>query len=569
MTSEEKWKVERFKGEGSLSGYQAAIHKAKQAGNSRAFVVSLSTFHFPLLLLLLLAACTSLSGEPRIVATIPPATATLIQTPDRGEPATAPDLTNGARIYAENCAACHGDSGKGDGPVAQDTEGMVPRDFTDPARAREQTPHEWFRTITNGNIEKLMPPWRNVLTEQERWDVALYTYTMHYDTETLAIGERVYQDCAECHGPQGRGDGPEAADLTHEVKDLTDQSAMITLSDGSIFDMVTQGFEDVMPSYHELPEDDRWAVTEYARTLSLGNMPWLTGSDAPPEAEGTTDAMTAITGTALLVQIHAASDGLDVVQALRVRNISETLAFSQELALPDGQTAALGLTLPDGAVLITSSGVGGISEDGRTAYAIEPLPPMSEQLYVINYTLPYVTGETISIPLDVVIGGPVRVLVRPLEMRVRGELLPGFGEQTLGNELYNAYGDQLALQAGTVLTFTLEGTPDPATIISATPTAAFVPPSTRNRGLPPDVVVPLAVLTVLLGAGAITYLIWRRRQTPEARIMQIAREIGRIDAAHQAGTLNHDLWHRQRAALKAEQLELRGYPPEKMEKDGQ
>ena len=136
-----------------------------------------------------------------------------------------------------------------------------------PARARGQTPHEWFRTITNGKIENLMPPWHNVLTEQERWDVTLYTYTMHYDIEMLAIGERIYQDCAECHGPEGRGDGPEAADLIHKVKDLTDQGAMITLSDGSIFDMVTQGFEDVMPS-SRAAEEDRWAGVEYARTLA-------------------------------------------------------------------------------------------------------------------------------------------------------------------------------------------------------------------------------------------------------------------------------------------------------------
>jgi mono/diheme cytochrome c family protein len=517
----------------------------------------------------LCVACTTLGGEPRVVSTIPPATETPTPAPDRGEPSTAPDLANGARIYADNCAACHGETGQGDGPVALDTEGMEPRDFTDPASAREQTPHEWFRTITNGNIEKLMPPWRNVLTEQERWDVALYTYTMHYDTETLAIGERIYQDCAECHGPEGRGDGPEAADLAHEVKDLTDQGAMITLSDGSIFNMVTQGFEDVMPSYHELLEEDRWAVVEYARTLSLGNVPWQTGLDAPPAAAGTTDSMTAITGTALLVQIYAAGDGLDVVQALRVRNLSERLAFSQNIALPDGQTAALGLTMPDGAMLTASSGIGGISEDGRTAYAIEPLPPISEQLYVLNYTLPYTVGDEVSIPLDVVIGGPVRVLVRPLEMRVRGELLPGFGEQTLGSELYNAYGDQLALQAGTVLTFTLEGTPDEAAIVSITPTPAFTPPANVDRGVSPDVVVPLVILVVLLASGAVIYAIWRRTQTPEARIMQIAREIGRIDAAHKAGTLNHDLWHRQRAALKEEQLTLRGYPPEETKKDDQ
>lgn len=515
------------------------------------------------------AACTNLSGEPRIVSTLPPLTPTAAPVPDRGVPAAPPDLVNGARLYAENCAACHGPSGQGDGPVALDTQGMQPRDFTDPTRAREQTPHEWFRTITNGNIERLMPPWRNVLSEQERWDVALYTYTLHYDAELLAIGERIYQDCAECHGPKGRGDGPEAAKLTLEVKDLTRQSAMITLSDDGIFDMVTQGFEDVMPSYHELLEQDRRAVVEYARTLSLAQLPWPTDSPTPPPAAGITDAKTVINGTALLVQIYAAGDGLAVVQALRVRNDSETLAYSQQIALPDGQIAALALTMPEGALLTASSGIGGLSTDGRTAYVIEPLPPLSEQLYVLSYTLPDAIGRPISIPLDVAIAGPVRVLVRPLTMRVNGEALPAFGEQTLGSERYNAYGGQLELRSEDLLTFTLEGTPDDAVLMSET-AAPFPPPTDDARGgISPDVVVPLIILAVILAAGAIIYAVWRRRQTPEARIMQIAREIGRIDAAHKAGTLNHDLWHRQRAALKAEQLTLRGYPPEDTKEDGQ
>lgn len=528
----------------------------------------LISFPFPIILVvLILAACTNLSGEPRIVSTIPPATPappTQTPPPEVGFPLTTPDLANGARIYADNCAACHGAAGRGDGPVARETQGMIPGDFTDPASARLQTPHEWYRTITRGRIENLMPPWLNALTEQERWDVALYTYTLHYQPAALEIGERIYQDCAECHGQEGRGDGPQAEEIEQGVKNLSDSVEMITLSDESMFKMVTQGFEDIMPSYAELSEDERWAVVAHARTLSLMNTPQSAAE--PTAVPGTTDALTNLTSTALVLQIHAVGDALDIIQAIRVRNLSETLAFSQNIARPDGTTAALALNLPDGAALSATTGVGGLSEDGKTAYVLEPLPPLSEHLFVLNYTLPFSAGETVSVPVDMVVAGPVRVLVRPLEMRVRSELLPSLGEQTLGTELYNGYGDQIVLRANTLLSFVLEGTSDPAPVTTDTPasTSDRAAPAGSGDAISPTVLGALAVTVAVLIAGAVGVYAYRTRTlTPEARILQIAREIGRIDAEHKAGTLNHDLWHRRRAALKSEQMALRGYPEEK------
>lgn len=512
-------------------------------------------------IMMLAAACANLSGEPDIVATIDPPTLvppTQEAPPDRGAPLSAPDLANGAAIYAANCAACHGDTGRGDGPVALNTEGMTPTDFTDRATASEQTPHEWFRTITDGRIEKLMPPWGNTLSEQERWDVALYTYTMHYDSAMLQRGERIYQDCAECHGETGRGNGPEAFNSRIEVKDLTDFEAMVTLSDESIFRMVTQGFEDVMPSYAELSEDERRAVVAYARTLSLQNVPMPTETPAPttsPDAD-TTSALTDIRVTALLVQVYAVGDTLDIVQTLRVRNLSQTQAFSQNLPLPGGGTAALGITLPEGAVITASAGISGASADGQTAYVIDPLAPYAEQLYVIGYSVPYTTGDLFTMPLDFVVEGPVRVLVRPLEMRLSSDLLTALGEETLGSMLYNAYGDQLSLSAGTSLGFRLNGTPD-----APPPTPTPVPPPGLSGVVTSNVLLPLVIIAVVLLIIAVAvYALRTRTPSTEAQIMRIAREIGRIDAAHKAGTLNHDLWHQQRAALKAEQLRLRGYP---------
>ncbi|MFN8449821.1 MAG: c-type cytochrome [Anaerolineae bacterium] len=75
-----------------------------------------------------------------------------------GRPDAPPDVALGAQIYAEHCTRCHGIDGKGDGELVQTGEVPRPLDFTDPATSGSQRPDTWFNTITNGNVEHLMPP---------------------------------------------------------------------------------------------------------------------------------------------------------------------------------------------------------------------------------------------------------------------------------------------------------------------------------------------------------------------------------------------------------------------------
>jgi len=260
------------------------------AGQSARYLCCL----LALLLLLTVAACSGLAGEPQIVATIPPPT----QAPaELGYPPNPPDIANGAQIFAARCASCHGINGNGQGELF--TTGQLaingtpqpPGDFTNPDTARDQTPKEWFDTVTNGRIEKLMPPWANALTEQERWDVALYTYTLHYTPDQLARGVEVWEsECIDCHGIQGRGDGPDAADVGKKVGDLTDQESMSDVSDNAIYNFVTEGSADAMPAFaDDLSEDDIWAAVAYARSLSLQNREAV-GAQEPPEPESTVEA---------------------------------------------------------------------------------------------------------------------------------------------------------------------------------------------------------------------------------------------------------------------------------------
>ncbi|WP_237711934.1 c-type cytochrome [Rhodanobacter sp. 115] len=64
-------------------------------------------------------------------------------------PAQAPDLTQGATLYQNQCAMCHGATGHGDGPVGLQLNPR-PVDFTDQARADQRSPLSLYEVISHG-----------------------------------------------------------------------------------------------------------------------------------------------------------------------------------------------------------------------------------------------------------------------------------------------------------------------------------------------------------------------------------------------------------------------------------
>ena len=242
-----------------------------------------------LLLALVLAACGGLGGEPRIVATQLPPTAA---PQDLGYPVEPPDLALGAALFAENCTACHGPRGQGNGELVASGQVPPPPDFTDPETAGALTPAEWFDVITHGRIEKLMPPWQDALTEPERWAVAMYSYTLAYSAGDLEAGATLYaQECSECHGPNGQGDGERAAEISRPIADLTDPIELTSLSDDVLYNIVTEGQGEQMPAFAaDLTDDQRRDVVRYLRSLSLANTGVIgqtPAGEATAEAEST------------------------------------------------------------------------------------------------------------------------------------------------------------------------------------------------------------------------------------------------------------------------------------------
>lgn len=81
---------------------------------------------------------------------------------------TPESVERGSALFARNCASCHGDTGAGDGPLA-DTLPAPPANFT--VHVPFHPDGVLFAWITDGIRGTGMPAWRNQLGEQERWDL--------------------------------------------------------------------------------------------------------------------------------------------------------------------------------------------------------------------------------------------------------------------------------------------------------------------------------------------------------------------------------------------------------------
>lgn len=110
---------------------------------------------------------------------------------------TEESLANGKQLYAQNCAACHGENGAGDGVFADDlarageasmqtmsgADAMSmqkPADFTNPTRMLGASPALLQGKILRGGMGTGMPMWGSIFTEEQIWDLTTYLYSFQF-----------------------------------------------------------------------------------------------------------------------------------------------------------------------------------------------------------------------------------------------------------------------------------------------------------------------------------------------------------------------------------------------------
>lgn len=176
-------------------------------------------------------------------------------------PVARTDPQVGEAIYEDWCAGCHGLTGLGDGEVAIGM-GFSPPSLGEPGFARQIVPSEWYSVVTQGRMDRFMPPFTN-LDDDQRWDVVAYALNLSTSSEEVGHGNEVFAvECAACHGADGRGQGA--------IPDLTKTTFLVERSAADLYNMVTGGVGQGMPSFGaSLSEDDRWAVATYVRSLGF------------------------------------------------------------------------------------------------------------------------------------------------------------------------------------------------------------------------------------------------------------------------------------------------------------
>lgn len=245
--------------------------------------------------------------------------------PLQGPPAAA-SPTRGAALWPENCLPCHGATGLGDGPTAAALE-HPPTNFTDTTLARERTLAGMYDITANGRIERLMPPWKARLTEQQMWDVVAYAQTLSVPPGMVEQGALVYaESCAECHGAEG---------IAAEI-DLTEPTLLIEKSDQALFDGL-QAANAPHETLATLDDDALWQSIAYIRTLSF-DQPSFDGVLTGQLRNGTTGEMMAnspitlyaVSSRSEILQTYTSQTDADGQFIFEKLNIDHTIGYALE-----------------------------------------------------------------------------------------------------------------------------------------------------------------------------------------------------------------------------------------------
>ena len=105
-------------------------------------------------------------------------------------PKTIPNYDGAKLIYMQNCAQCHGDAGKGDGPGrnSMNPKTPPPANFTDAESMAGLSPFKVYNTTTFGIDNTAMASFA-ALPDDQRWQVAFYVMALRFSADAAAAGQ--------------------------------------------------------------------------------------------------------------------------------------------------------------------------------------------------------------------------------------------------------------------------------------------------------------------------------------------------------------------------------------------
>jgi mono/diheme cytochrome c family protein len=217
-------------------------------------------------------------------------------------------IARGKEIYTANCAVCHGDEGDGRGPAGLALP-LKPSDLRNRAAVDEMRDNFWFWRVSEGGLVEpfkamgsAMPPYKDVLSIEDRWAVMAYQHTFSghqgqhlpwEHPEMVKVGRDIFSmSCVACHGDYGRGDGtvgsmlsprraPQPRNFTSsEFKFRSTPSGQLPTT-ADLYRTITEGIAGsggpltfglhryrIMPSFRYMPEAQRLELLEYVKSVN-------------------------------------------------------------------------------------------------------------------------------------------------------------------------------------------------------------------------------------------------------------------------------------------------------------
>lgn len=220
-------------------------------------------------------------------------------------------IEQGKKVYEKHCIICHGPKGDGKGLVGivhrvqkrGAVQNTYPRDFTTgvfrfrtTATGCLPTDDDLLRVVSNGIPRAYMPSHADVpladrkavieyvKTFSKRWkeEEACKPFVVKKPAfvgtpESVEHGKKLFKEmkCWECHGEQGRGDGPKADRLKDDWGDpifpfdFTSGATKMGFAPENVYSAYTTGLDGAgMPSYEDsMSETDRWHLVSYTLVL--------------------------------------------------------------------------------------------------------------------------------------------------------------------------------------------------------------------------------------------------------------------------------------------------------------
>lgn len=165
-------------------------------------------------------------------------------------------LEIGQRLFAQNCAQCHGSDARG---------GTGFPNLTDKDWLYGGSPEAIKTTLLHGRVAA-MPAWIDALGEQGVEEVTAYVLSLSgrkVNEKDAAAGQAKFAMCAACHGADAKGN------YAFGAPNLTDNVWLYGGSKRAVTETITNGRAGVMPAWKDiLGEDKVHLLTAYVYSLS-------------------------------------------------------------------------------------------------------------------------------------------------------------------------------------------------------------------------------------------------------------------------------------------------------------